>query len=463
MSFSEGRFRGTFAGAESFLQIDRSPIGIICLARTYIRPGDSWLIYALPQSIFRYIRVQSHPAWKRDIRVTAGMWASFCICARKGAGMPHNQVNKAPLQAESNASLEGGELVHAPAGLLHAFGGARSIAADRRMHSSSIQPAIVASSAAAGLGPVSSGSHDPRLSVVRVPHSTRQDPEHHHDRITSIPNRASLGNDGIYTQQELDRCAPVSTIPPERGRSSIHPPSDNSRQIPDLSIIKPAKAALSAAAGQGPISSGSHDQRLSAVREPHPTRQDPEHPVDRIASIPNRASLGNDGISSSMHLQLGSSTRFIQFRSFSRRQSDMLTADIARRADMGGISIRAPRDLKALEAEGKVMERANISSRADFPKLVLSKTPEMNQSGSFSEPVSARGLVYPFMAQVVRQQPPEASSHTWHGPSFSGERVQDLAEASRGVDLNRLAERVYTIIERRTKIEMERRGLYSRS
>lgn len=380
-SFSNGRFRRTITGTESFLQINRNPLGIICLARTYIRPGDSWLIYALPQSIFRYIKVQSHSAWKKDIRVTADMRASICIRARKGVGIAHNL-----------------ELVYAPAGLLHAFSEARSAAPDSQLHSSS-------------------GSHDPRLPVVKVPHSIRQDPEHPDDRITSIPNRASLGSDGI--------CAPVSTIPQEKGRSSIHPPSDNSRQNPDLSI--------------------SHDQMLSAVREPHPTRQDPEHPVDRMA------------------FQLGSSTRFIQIRSFPRRQSDMLTADIARRGDNGGISIRAPWDLKVLKPDGKVMERANISLKSDFPKLVLSKMPNMNQSDSFSQPASARELVYPLMAQVVRQQPHEASAQTWHSPSFSGERAQDLAEAPRGFDLNRLAERVYTIIERRTKIEMERRGLYSRS
>jgi len=264
-------------------------------------------------------------------------------------------------------------------------------------------------------------------------------------------------------------------------------------------LIQPAKVTLSALAGQGPISSSSYDPRLSADREPPATRQKPEHSHEHIPYLLNRTSPGKDGISRSFpRMPSGTLNPDIARRlsgtpnsdiaerlsitpnsDMAERLSSTLNSDIAGRPDNAGIAMRAPRDFVSLEARGKAIEKANISSGIDFPKLVLSRTPGMIQSGRFREPVeqfhrsvrrpggrstaSSEEPAQSVMAPAVRQRPPEASGYTWPGPSFSGEMGQDLAETQRGADINRLAEKVYTIIERRTKIEMERRGLYSRS
>ena len=380
--------------------------------------------------------------------------------------MPPIQANQAPLQAQLNASIEDGfspllpspedketkdllffrELVHAPAGLLHAFSGNlpvedtglmqrtvgmssiaadRSISADIRMH---ISPILCDNS-----GQIA------KRSIIRS--WVRVTENHHENRMHGI----------------------------------MRP------------LIQPAKVALSAIAGQGPISSSSHDPRLSAGREPQATRQEPEHSHDSITSLPNRTSPGKDGISRSFPERLsGTFTPDIARRlsdtptpDIAGRLSDTFTPDIARRPDNAGISMRSPRDFVSLEAGGKAIENANISSRTDFPRLVLSRIPGMIQSGRFREPVEqfdravripggrntafSEEPVQSVMAPLVRQRPPEASGSTWPRPSFSGESGQDLAEAPRAADLNSLADKVYTIIERRTKIEMERRGLYSRS
>jgi len=477
---SKGRFRGTLAGAESFLQIDRSPIGIICLARACINPGDSWLIYALPLSILRYIHVQSHCRRK----------ASDLLLSRELLYVPAG-----PLHAFS------GKLPVEDTGLIRRTAGAGSIAADSRMHRIHFD----------SKQSVSSGSYDPRLSVGREPHPTRSFPWRQSGMLNAdlagkpdmagismrIPRyfgaleaggkpieRANIFSRADFPKLVLSKTPEMSQLgrfsePAEQFERSVRRPRGRNTAFSE----EPAPSFTAQSGNhfdsKQSVFSGSFDPRLSAGRDPHPTRQEPEHSYDRVTSVPNPASLGKDGISSSMHLQEGSSARFIQFRSFPWRQSGMLTADIVGRSDMAAISMRASRDLWAFEAGGKPIERANISSRADFPKLVLSKTPGISQSGSFSEPAEQfqrsvrrpRGRntafseepAHPLMAPAVRQQPPEASGHTWHMPTFSGEGGQDLAEAPRGADLNSLAEKVYTIIERRKKIEMERRGLYSRS
>ena len=356
--------------------------------------------------------------------------------------MPLLQANQAPLQAQLNASIEDGfspllpspegketkdllffrELVHAPAGLLHAFSGNLPVEDTGLM-----QRTVGMSSIAADR----SISADIRMHISPI----------------------LCDNSGQIAKRSIIRSwVRVTKNHQENRMHGIMRP-----------LIQPAKMALSAIAGQGPISSSSHDPRLSAGKEPQATRQEPEHSHDSITSRPNRTSPGKDGIS----------------RSFSRKLSGTFTPDIAGRPDNAGISMRSPRDFVSLEAGGKAIENANISSRTDFPKLVLSRIPGMIQSGRFREPVEqfdrsvripkgrntafSEEPVQSVMAPLVRQRPPEASGYTWPRPSFSGEMGQDLAEAPRASDLNSLAEKVYTIIERRTKIEMERRGLYSRS
>ena len=368
--------------------------------------------------------------------------------------MPPIQANQAPLQAQLNASIEDGfspllpspedketkdllffrELVHAPAGLLHAFSGNLPVEDTGLM-----QRTVGMSSIAADR----SISADIRMHISPI----------------------LCDNSGQIAKRSIIRSwVRVTKNHQENRMHGIMRP-----------LIQPAKMALSAIAGQGPISSSSHDPRLSAGKEPQATRQEPEHSIDSFTSLPNRTSPGKDGISRSFPERLsGTFTPDI-----ARKLSDTPTPDIAGRPDNAGISIRAPRDFVFLEAGGKATEKANISSRTDFPKLVLSRIPGMIQSGRFREPVEQfdrsvripRGRntafseepVQSVMAPLVRQRPPEASGSTWPRPSFSGESGQDLAEAPRAADLNSLAEKVYTIIERRTKIEMERRGLYSRS
>jgi len=389
------------------------------------------------------------------------------------------------------------ELVYVPAGHLHAFSGklpvedtghigrtagAGSIAADSRMLSLSIPPPSNNSRQNQMHGPVSSGSYDPRLSAGREPHPTRRRSFPWRQSgmlIADIAGRLDMAGISMRASRyfgaleaggkaieranissRADFFKLVLSKTPEMSQSGrfSEPAAQFERSIRgprgrNTAFSEEPAQSFTAPSGnhfdsKQSVSSGSYDPRLSVGREPYPTRQEPEHSHDRITLVPNPASLEKDGINSSMHLQEGSSARFIQFRSFPWRQSGMLKADIAGMSDMAGISMRTPRYFGALEAGGKAIERANISSRADFPKLVLSKTPEMSQSGRFSEPAEQ------FERSVRRPR--------GRNSEFSEEPAQSFT-APRGADLNSLAEKVYTIIERRTKIEMERRGLYSRS
>jgi len=93
----------TFAGTKSFLQIDKRPIGVICLARSRILSGGSHLIYSLKPFVLSYIQALSHPGSSGDVKASAGMRVSSCICTRNASGMTVIFVNWMPLKARSRS------------------------------------------------------------------------------------------------------------------------------------------------------------------------------------------------------------------------------------------------------------------------------------------------------------------------------------------------------------------------
>jgi hypothetical protein len=139
----------------------------------------------------------------------------------------------------------------------------------------------------------------------------------------------------------------------------------------------------------------------------------------------------------------------------------MPISDVARRSRMLEISSRVYLNTRLLEAKMRERERTDNPARSGLADLVLSMPPEVIRSGSSSQLGSSSGSILTSMATAARES--DGQTIPAAVGSFSRRTSLHRPEAPGEIDLSSLADRVYTIIERRTKIEMERRGLYSRS
>jgi len=198
---------------------------------------------------------------------------------------------------------------------------------------------------------------------------------------------------------------------------------------------------------------------------PHSAAKKAEAAQERIKStksnIGQEASLGEE-IIGRLDIVNASFDRFISRRSLSRGEVKMEIGDVAWMSATATILGGVHEDLRFNREGSDAVERANNSERSGFPALVHSKPSDMNQPDNSSRYESASGPDSPSTDAAI-MQPNKAKISADQASFVYREDPQNPREAPNEIDLSSLAERVCTIIERKTKIEMERRGLYSRS
>jgi hypothetical protein len=431
IAFSAGRFMGTFAGTQSFLQIDKRPIGIICLARSRILSGGLRLIYSLKPFVLRYIRAISHPATSGDIKASAKMRRSSCICPRKVSGM----------------TAISGNWVHLKARL-------RSY--------DSIEPGV-------------SSDHSSKGADAESPLIFRRASHMQESLIKSLSRKLYVSDNPLILEDQktgpiaADDYMEISSQGPylrqRPTRSSIDLLGEDLVQTPEPSFMEPKNADLSYAYGVQPISLPWRNSRPPSGSVPHSAAKKSEAAQERIKStkskIGQEAFLGEE-IVSKLNIVNASLDRFISRRSLLSGEVKMAIGDVAGMSATATIFCGVHRDLRFIGAGKDGIERADNSERSDLPALVHSKPSDMNQPDNSSRYAYADGPDSPSMAAAIRQ-PHKAKIREGQASSVSREDLQNPRDAPNEIDLSSLAERVYTIIERKTKIEMERRGLYSLS
>jgi hypothetical protein len=431
IAFSAGRFMGTFACTKSFLQIDKRPIGIIYLARSRILSGGLRLIYSLKPFVLRCIRTISHPASSGDIKASAKMRIFSCICARKVSGMTAIFGNWAHLKARfrSYDSIEPG------------------YSSDRTSKGAEAEDPLIFRRA--------SHMQESHIKSFSRKLSVSDNPLILEDRKTgpiAADDYIEISSQGPYLRQR-----PM--------RSSIDLLGEDLVQTPEPSFMEPRNADLSDAYGVRPISLPWRNSRPPSGSVPHSAAKKSEAAQERIRStksnIGQEASLGEE-IVSKLNIVNASLDRFISRRSLLSGEVKMAIGDVAGMSATATIFCGVHRDLRFIGAGREGVESANNSERSDFPALVHSMPSNMNQPDNSSRYASADGPDSPSMASAI-MQPHKAKIREGQASFVYREDLHGPREAPNEIDLSSLAERVYTIIERKTKIEMERRGLYSRS
>jgi len=406
------------AGKEGFLQIDKRPIGIISLTKTYMRPGGLWLIYALAPSILSCIGGRSHPVWEKIFRVAG---PTSLICSVKGAGVSmlasgqfHQQSSYASLKVRFSLEGEADErdrlifrrAINAPKGHNHASSGKLP---------------------AGDVGPIL-------------------------ENLGAIPKAADsqvhISSSGSYMQRRL-------------GRSFVLPHGSRDQQPPEPSDMMHGFAAYAPFYRRPAVQFGWNyvGRLLPGIRPYQDERKPMEQHGRKTSMIEGSSPLEEMIIEQSM--KRASSSKFISRRYLPVRQSYIPISDVARRSRKMRISGRIYRNSRLLGARMRELEWTDNPARSELADLVLSMPSEVNRSGSSSQLGSSSGRILTSVATAVRENDGQTIPATVG--SFSRRTSLHSPEAPGEIDLSSLADRVYTIIERRTKIEMERRGLYSRS
>lgn len=406
------------AGKEGFLQIDKRPIGIISLTKTYMRSGGLWLIYALAPSILSCIVVRSHPAWEKIFRVAG---PTSLICSVKGAGvsmLASGQLH----QQHSYASLKG---------RFSSDGGADE--RDRLIFRREIDAPKGHNHASSGKLPA--GDVGPIL-----------------ENLGAIPKAADsqvhISSSGSYMQRGL-------------GRSFVLLHGSRDQQPPETSDMKQGFAASPHFYGRPAVQFGrNYVGRLLPGMMPEQAERKPSKQYGPKSST-TEGSSNREEIIIGQSMKRASSSDLISRRYLTVRQSCLSISDVGWRSIMMEISSKVYLNTGLIEAKMREQERTDNSARSDFADLVLSLPSEAIRSGKSSQSESSRCPISTSVATASResagQTVPIAQGSfirrtSLHSPEVPGE-----------IDLSSLEDRIYTIIERRTKIEMERRGLYSRS
>jgi hypothetical protein len=248
-------------------------------------------------------------------------------------------------------------------------------------------------------------------------------------------------------------------------RSSIDLLGEDLVQTPEPSFMEPRNAEGSDAYGVRAIFLPWRNSRPPSTSVPHSAAKKSEAAQERIKStksnIGQEAFLGEE-IVSKLNMVNASLDRFISRRSLLSGEVKMAIGDVAGMSATATIFGGVHRDLRFNRSGRDGVERADNSERSDFPALVHSKPSDMNQPDNSSRYESASGPDSTPMAAAIKQ-PYKAKISAGQASFVYREDLQNPREAPDEIDLSSLAERVCTIIERKTKIEMERRGLYSRS
>lgn len=454
IALCSGRFQGSVAGMDGLFQIDKRPIGVICLARSRILPASSRLIYALKLFALRHIRIQSHPVSRGNISISVTMRPSLRICPRgdyKIAGII--SLDRMPLKAQPYGSLEGGFLSGRP---LNGPEAEDPLISKRGVHEHEglSQPS---SAKLTGLddgliltdqrtGPIiAEGEKD---SFSQKPQMRKDDGHILTDRRTG-PIIADGEKDSFYEKLQMrkDFFPQVWTL-----KSQIILPGSNFVKASAASYAKTI-ADLPLYNGRRMLSSRQRSSQPLARGVPHPDSAKLAATQGRITPRPGMLHIGH-GASIGEEIIRKVNTLNAPNASLDLSAWPCFLLKGQSRISMGAVSkINSVRD---------ALKVADELERIGIPAMVHLKPTEISKTGNYPRYAPLGDLDTPFNAAAT-MKPAKEATFAGQAASVHQDDWQDSRDAERRMDLNSIAERVYTIIERKTKIEMERRGLYSRS
>jgi hypothetical protein len=425
IALCSGRFQGSLAGMDGIFQIDKRPIGVLCLARSRILPASTSLIYALRLFALKYIQIQSHPVSIGNIRISGAKRSFHLTCPRRDYKIAGISLNRTPLKAQPYGSLEGGFPSDRP---LKGSEAEDPLISKREVHEqedlsqpssvklTGLDDGIILTDQRTGLitaeGETDSFSEKPQMRKDFLP------------QVWTLKSQIILPGGNFVKASPASYAKTIADLPLYNGRRMLSLLQQSSQQLAG-GITHPASAKLTTAR-----------ERIT----PRPGMLHIGQGVSLGEVIMRKVNTLNTLNILNASLDLSAQSSFLL-----KRQSSLSIGAVGK--------IDSVRDASEL---------ADEHDRIDIPALVHLKMPEISKPGNYPRYSSLGGLETPFIAAAT-MKPVKEATFAGQAASVHQDDWQDLRKAERGMDLCSLAERVYTIIERKTKIEMERRGLYSRS
>jgi len=450
IALCSGRFQGSLTGMERFFQIDKRPIGVICLARSRILPAGSRLIYALRLLALKYIQIQSHPVSIGNISISGAKRYFPLTCPKRDYKIAGISLDRMPLKARSYSSLEGGYPSDRPAKGSEAKD---PLISKREVHEQEdlSQPS---SAKLTGLddGHILTDRRTGPITAEGETDSFSEKPQMRKDDGLILRDRRTgpiAAEDEMKASSESPYMRKSSLPQVWTQKSQIILPGSNFVKASAASYAK-TNADLSLYNGRRMLTLLQGSSQPLAGGVAHPASAKLAATQGRITPRPGMLHIGQ-GVSISEEIMRKVNTLNASLDP-SARSSFLLKGQ--RSISIGAVSsTESVRDASVL---------ADSCERIDIPALVHLKPPEISKPGNYPRYAPLGGLDTPFNA-VATMKPAKEATFAGQAASVHQDDWQDSRDAERRMDISSLAERVYTIIERKTKIEMERRGLYSRS
>lgn len=453
IALCSGRFQGSVAGMNGLSQIDKRPIGVICLARSRILPVGSRLIYALRLLALRHIWIQYHPVSIGNISISGAKRYFPLTCPKRDYKIAGISLDRMPLKAQPYGSLEGGYPSDRPAKGSEAK---EPLISKRGVH----EQEGLSQPSSAKLNGLDDGLilTDRRTGPITAEGETdsfSEKPQMRKDDGHILTDRRT---GPIIADGEMDSFSEwpymrKSSLPQVwTQKSQIILPGSNFVKASAASYAK-TNADLSLYNGRRMLTLLQGSSQPLAGGVAHPASSKLAATQGRITPRPGILYIG-PGVSLGEEIMRKVNTLNALNASLdlSARSSFLLRGQ--RSMSIGAVS--------STESVRDARELADSYERSGIPALVHLKPPEISKPGNYPRYAPLGDLDAPFNAAPT-MKPAKEVTFAGQAASVHQDDWQASRDAERRMDISSLAERVYTIIERKTKIEMERRGLYSRS